>query len=253
MKFSPYLLIPFIAINACSDSEEQSENTSADEVNQTIDSSIVIEDIGDLTIIDSTTLPKRMQDEANMILSWADGDLDKDGVSEKVVVYSRDLEWESSAPRDLVIYKQTDGEWEEWVNTDNTIGRADEGGMMGDPFGGIAIKNGILEINHSGGSSWKWGNTHKYRFQDGDFYLIGYTGVYGKPCLYWEDRDYNLSTGDCTFTFEAEECEEYAAEEDYGPKREESFNHKMKNLPTLIDMREYSYTFQSPNGEDFYL
>jgi len=252
MKFSPYLLIPFIAITSCGDSEEQSENTSSDEVNEKIDSSIVIEDIGELTIIDSTTLPKRMQDETDMILSWADGDLDKDGVAEKVVVYSRDLEWESPEPRDLIIYKQKDGGWTEWMSSEKCVLHADEGGMMGDPFGDITINKGILEIGHSGGSSWKWGYTEKYRFQDGNMYMIGYTSTYGKPCEYWQDLDYNLSTGDCDFLFTVEACEE-GQSEDYGPDRKEHFIHKLDVLPTLGARRDFEYSFKSPKGEDIYL
>lgn len=41
--------------------------------------------------------------------------------------------------------------------------------MMGDPFGEIEIKNGILLVSQNGGSSWKWGHTDKYRYQDENF------------------------------------------------------------------------------------
>jgi hypothetical protein len=84
--------------------------------------------------------------------------------------------------------------------------------MMGDPFGSIEIKNGILIIEHDGGSSWKWGYTDKYKFQNGEFNLIGYTGNYGKLCEYWTNFDFNISTGKIIFKKEFEACDENAEE-----------------------------------------
>lgn len=71
-----------------------------------------------------------------------------------------------------------------------------DGGMMGDPFGEIEIKTVFACASQNGGSSWKWGHTDKYyRFQDGEFYLIGYSCNYGRPCDYWTDVDFNILTG----------------------------------------------------------
>ncbi len=67
--------------------------------------------------------------------------------------------------------------------------------MMGDPFEGIEIKNNVLLISHFGGSSWKWTNVDKYRFQNNQFELIGYTSNFGKLCEYWANFDFNISTG----------------------------------------------------------
>lgn len=78
---------------------------------------------------------------------------------------------------------------------------------MGDPFGQIDIINGILLITQHGGSSWKWRFTDKYRFQHGDFYLIGHASLDGKPCEYWREVDFNLSTGKMIVKKEYDECE----------------------------------------------
>ena len=43
-------------------------------------------------------------------------------------------------------------------------------------------------------------------FQDGEFYLIGYSSIAGKPCEYWEDVDFNLSTGKMIVKKEYEKC-----------------------------------------------
>ena len=111
------------------------------------------------------------------------GDLDKDSIAELVVVYNIGPENEiDGVPRELIIYKIRNGKWTEWKKSDQALYGSKDGGMRGDPFGKIEIKNGILLISQDGGSSWKWGFTDKYRFQDGEFYLIGYSSYAGKIC-----------------------------------------------------------------------
>ncbi len=69
------------------------------------------------------------------------------------------------------------------------------GGMMGDPLQSIEIKNKVIIISHYGGSRDRWGMVHRYRFQNGDWYLIGATYSYDdnlKMC--GVTNDINLST-----------------------------------------------------------
>ncbi len=89
----------------------------------------------------------------------------------------------------------------------NAILKSQEGGMMGDPFGDVEIKNGLLNIYFEGGSSWKWNYTDKYRFQNNTFQLIGHTSYYGKLCEYWQQFDYNISTGKIVYKKEFEDCD----------------------------------------------
>jgi hypothetical protein len=253
MKTYYLFTLLLLTLMACGEAEEQFE-ANEDVVSKLVDSTETQVQESILLTLDSADLPDRILNEPEMILGQADGDLDKDGIAEKVVVFeSLEGEDETGMARILVIYKQENGGWIEWVNTDQAILRSDEGGMMGDPFDGIDIANGILVISHWGGSSWKWSHTDKYRYQNEAFHLIGYSSNYGKPCEYWEDYDYNLSTGDCVFNFEPDICEEYAPDGDYGPKREEKFNHKIKELPKLNNRRGFEYTFKSPKGEEIYL
>jgi len=157
------------------------------------------------------------------MIDSAMGDLDKDGVSELAVAYNThqtDVNVDENVPRILAIYKKNNSEWMPWKLSTSAVMGSQDGGMMGDPFEGIEIKNGILIIIHFGGSSWKWSQTDKYRFQDGDFYLIGYTNFSGKSCEYWETIDFNLSTGKLIYTKEYEKCDTdipvvYKREEDF--------------------------------------
>ncbi|MCR5888214.1 hypothetical protein LRS06_10640 [Hymenobacter sp. J193] len=59
------------------------------------------------------------------------------------------------------------------------------GGQYGDPFAGLTIRKGVLVVNHYGGSSWRWGVSSKFRYQQRGFYLIGETTTLGR------------SSGDC--------------------------------------------------------
>lgn len=143
------------------------------------------------------------------VVSSVKGDLDKDGTDELVVAYNtkkNDPDFEG-IPRELIIYKMQENQWTVWKKSAQALMGSRDGGMMGDPFGDIEIKNGVLIISHNGGSSWKWGQTDTYRFQNGEFYLIGYNNTFGKLCEYWEEEDFNLSTGKLYVEKEYEDCE----------------------------------------------
>ena len=142
------------------------------------------------------------------IVDSISGDLDKDSINELVVAYNVGPENEiDGVPRELIIYKLENDKWIEWKKSAQALYGSRDGGMMGDPYGEMEIRNGILHISQNGGNSWKWGFTDKYCFQDGEFYLIGYTSIGGKLCEYWREVDFNLSTGKMIVKKEFEECE----------------------------------------------
>ena len=115
----------------------------------------------------------------------ARGDLNKDGIEDIVIVvgskWEQDENWSEKAsdsnvaPRLLMILFGTDSGYVQIAKNDKAILCKDCGGIFGDPFAGIEINKNVLSINHYGGSNWRWGYTHKFRFQDKDFFLIGQT------------------------------------------------------------------------------
>lgn len=136
------------------------------------------------------------------------GDLNNDNINELVVAYNIEPEKDfESVPRELIIYKLENNKWNVWKKSKDALYGSRDGGMMSDPFGEIKIIKGILFINQNGGSSWKWDHTDKYRFQENEFYLIGYVANYGRPCDYWTMVDFNLSTGKMIVKKEYESCE----------------------------------------------
>lgn len=158
------------------------------------------------------------------------GDLNKDGINEKVVVYNMSEEKEdeddNGIAREIIIYKKEKSNWIIWHRSKDAIGGSKDGGMMGDPFGNIEIKNGVLIISQSGGSSWKWRNIDKYRYQNNNFELIGYNSFFGKPCEYFADLNYNITTGHFIFKKEYENCEN--ENEVIYKKENETFTYKLK-------------------------
>lgn len=152
---------------------------------------------------------KEFQPQGATVIETVDGDLDGDHIPEKVIVYNTKDTADYGNIREIQILKKTNEKWKVLEKSRNAILKSSEGGMMGDPYQNTEIKNGILMITQAGGSSWKWGYTDKYRFQNGHFELIGYSSGSGKPEEYWIDVDFNLSTGKLIFEKEVENTEEY--------------------------------------------
>lgn len=135
-------------------------------------------------------------------------------------VYTIKAEGESGEVREIQILKKINQQWTILEKSTNAILDSDSGGMMGDPFSGISIEKGILIISHFGGSSWKWAFTDKYRYQNGHFELIGYTGSSGRPGDYMKYIDFNLSTGQLNFRNDVDDTTQY------GPSQKETYLKK---------------------------
>lgn len=187
------------------------------------------------------------------LIDTVTGDLDKDGIRELAVVYNMTETGDpaESIPRELIIYKYQDGHWKTWKTSLQALYGSRDGGMMGDPFEEISIEKGILSISHFGGSSWKWGHVDKYRFQNGEFYLIGYTSSSGKTCEHWLTVDFNISTGKMEVKKEYEQCED-DSQDIY--KEENETLIKKGILITLQNRMDKKFKIITPQyGHEIYL
>lgn len=131
-----------------------------------------------------------------------EGDFNQDGLKDAAMVIEEDFKYEmgdEKAPERilLILFKQKDNSYKLVKQSSKAILKANEGGIFGDPFyKGLFYKNGALGISFYGGSADRWGLTYIFRYQKGDWYLIGATidetnTNTGKEVI----RDYNLSTG----------------------------------------------------------
>ena len=106
------------------------------------------------------------------ILDTASGDLNLDAVEDKIVVLNKKGEDTLSnygihtekRPL-LILIRDKNNKLHLSKRNDNTVYCVDCGGVMGDPFTGITIKNGYFSIEHYGGSGWRWTRIITYKFE----------------------------------------------------------------------------------------
>jgi hypothetical protein len=163
---------------------------------------------------------KEFQPKSSAVNETVDGDLDGDKIPEKVIVYDIKTNDDSGDIREIQILKKVNNKWIVLEKSRNAILGSKDGGMMGDPYMNTSIKKGILIITHYGGSSWKWGVTDKYRFQNAHFELVGYSGDGGREGDYLTTVDFNLSTGQLNYEKEVQNVSEY------GKSKKETFIKK---------------------------
>ncbi|MBD3903972.1 hypothetical protein NAL32_04360 [Chryseobacterium sp. Ch-15] len=173
------------------------------------------------------------------------GNLDEDENDEAVAVYEMPNIDREDAEQVLAIYKKQNGKWKITRQTSAPLLSSQSGGMMGNPFNGISISKKSIVIDHFGGSRDKWEYTHRYRFQNGDWFLIGASASFGAPCDYWVKFDYNISTGDATYQKTVENCEK-------GEKKvvqSQKLNKKI-TPPKMDTVVPGDSTFKFPNVKD---
>jgi hypothetical protein len=114
-------------------------------------------------------------------LAIARGDLNNDKLEDLALVLKSKKEDGNAEDkfdppqRLLVVILKSNVGYKTAVKSDSAILCLGCGGIFGDPFAAIEIRKGVLIIHHFGGSNWRWGYTHRYRYQQNDFYLIGET------------------------------------------------------------------------------
>lgn len=144
---------------------------------------------------DSLTLPDRYRP-----LAEAAGDLDGDERPERVVVAETGRVGEDGREREVLVYRRQKGEWTLWTKASGPVMPSGSGGVWGDPFSSVDVERGAIVIHHYGGSNHRWSYTHRFRYQEDAFELIGATSEYGVNGLEWTIFDYNLSTGRATLS-----------------------------------------------------
>ncbi|MFW5775009.1 MAG: hypothetical protein ACOCW2_01860 [Chitinivibrionales bacterium] len=113
------------------------------------------------------------------VLDTVTGDLNRDDYRDMIIVYKQTAEEDSSdvtdpALRPLLIYtgNQTDS-LALVARNDKAVYCYHCGGVFGDPFSRIVIKNGYFTVEHYGGSNWRWTRfvTFKYSSRDSTWHL----------------------------------------------------------------------------------
>lgn len=131
-------------------------------------------------------------------------DLNGDGKPDAALVISNggsgssDVEEPSVVKHVLILaLRGDDGKLHRSVVSDAAVLDGDEGGAFGDPFEDLSVERGAVVIMHYGGSRDRWGYTHRYRYQDGQWMLIGldYGNTDSTNLEHYDNHDINLTTG----------------------------------------------------------
>jgi hypothetical protein len=123
------------------------------------------------------------------------GDLNKDDLLDKVII-TQDTSSENAPYKFEIFFKESNGKFTLIVSSTKIIEpqypNGKNGYMTGTGFSDIKIKNGVLSINVQ---LLRGYFEHKFRFQNGNFELIGFSKVYSDGHTEMETIDFNLSTG----------------------------------------------------------
>lgn len=110
-----------------------------------------------------------------------EADLNGDGLPDLLLVLKKI--GESDTPRPLVVlFQERAGQYALSIRTDKAIPESGSGGVAStDGFDGIKMTRNGFVISQFGGSSVRHSFDWKFRYQDGDWYLIGETELIGGP------------------------------------------------------------------------
>jgi len=94
---------------------------------------------------------------------------------------------EFQKPRILAVYFKSEqgNKYTIALQNNNFILRANEGGVLGEPFKEVAIANNQLSLQFEGGSDWRWKLHYDFTFKLNDWFLTKAKNTY-----------YNVSTGE---------------------------------------------------------
>ena len=105
------------------------------------------------------------------VLAAERGDLNRDALPDYAVVLHRPTEKQTSdvgsrpTKRPLLLLVGTaGGNYQLAARSDNAVYCVDCGGMMGDPFQGLTLKNGYFTVEHYGGSAQRWTRYVTFRY-----------------------------------------------------------------------------------------
>jgi hypothetical protein len=120
------------------------------------------------------------------------GDLDGDGIVEKVIVFDTDRLTAAGTEREMRIYVELDGLWSLWHTSVGPIMSSQDNKVGGDPFEKVEISNQKIMVYHHGGDVDRWSYTHEYHLREGDWRLANVLLVNFKSCDYRENYTYDL-------------------------------------------------------------
>lgn len=97
----------------------------------------------------------------------------------------------------VLALRGSDGKLHRSIVSDSAVLDGDEGGAFGDPFDSLVVENDAVAIMHYGGSNDRWNFTHRYRYQSGQWMLVGLDFGHTESTNpeHFDSHDINIMTG----------------------------------------------------------
>lgn len=96
------------------------------------------------------------------------GDLNRDSYNDFIMVLKKtdeDTIFSYYPARPLLLFTgQADGTLKFREKNDDAVMCIGCGGVMGDPYMGVVIKNGYFSVEHYGGSAWRWTKIYTFKY-----------------------------------------------------------------------------------------
>ena len=181
------------------------------------------------------------------------GDLDKDGIDEKVLVCNIN---QTSNPKDnwdrkFFILKQKDDKWILWKENSTILNSSKECGFCfsaeDDPLKKVEIKNNTLLVEQEFYNNSRRTESHKliFRFQNKDWFLIGSRYRHWDNCDFNNLYDINFSTNQIIITKETGSCDDEPGKDSKSVK---TYNY---NFPK-VTMDTYKPTEIKYNSKEYF-
>jgi hypothetical protein len=192
-------------------------------------------------------------------IAEAKGDLDKDGKDETILIFNtnikasdkQNLEGTNDYKRVFYILKKGNSGLKVWNENSTLLFSSGFGFYPSDNTLEINIKNNclIIEQQFFTNSRHNQQYKHTFRFQNGDFYLIGSHDHFEDTCEFSFTNEINFSTGQVIVDREYSSCDDGTKVPENSHKE---FSHK---FPALIKMNDFfigDHKFKVPGSkEDF--
>lgn len=181
------------------------------------------------------------------------GDLDKDGKEETIIVFNTNITTKSEGfERKFYVLKNINGKLKIWKENSSVIIDSKFGFYPTDNKLDVKIKNNCIIISQLSFTNSRHSDTSKYtfRFQNGDFYLIGAVYQLDDTCDYSFTNEVNFSTGKAIIDEQYSSCDDEKTEipKDYYKE----FIHKFTALNKMNGFRVGENKFKIPHSNKYF-
>lgn len=181
------------------------------------------------------------------------GDLDKDGKEETVMVFNTNIKTDSEGfKRKIYILKNINGNLKILKENSSVIIDSNYGFYPSDNELDLKIKNNCIAISQKFFTNSRHSDTSKYtfRFQNGDFYLIGAVYQLDDTCDYSFTNEVNFSTGKAIVDEQYSSCDDEKTDlpKDY----HKEFIHKFTTLSKMNGFRVGVNKFKIPDSNKYF-